>query len=67
VWSRPGSPNRAGHEPGADLPTLAAVPVNATSPHWLLGDIFGEHPAGITQDRCVAAPAELAARLLQDD
>jgi hypothetical protein len=49
------------------LPTLAAVPVNATSPHWLLGDIFGEHPAGITQDRCVAAPAELAARLLQDD
>jgi hypothetical protein len=53
--------------PGADLPTLAAVPVNATSPHWLLGDIFGEHPVGITQDRCVAAPAELAARLLQDD
>jgi hypothetical protein len=53
--------------PGADLPALAAVPVNATSPHWLLGDIFGEHPAGITQDRCVAAPAELAAKLLQDD
>jgi hypothetical protein len=49
------------------LPALAAVPVNATSPHWLLGGIFGEHPAGITQDRCVAASAELAARLLQDD
>jgi len=49
------------------LPALAAVPGNATSPHWLLGDIVGEHPAGLTQDRCVAAPAESAVRLLQDD
>jgi hypothetical protein len=65
----PGPARRAGRDtsPRADLPALAAVPVNATSPHWLLGDIFGEHPAGITQDRCVAAPAELAAKLLQDD
>ena len=65
----PGPARRAGQDtsPGADLPALAAVPGNATSPHWLLGDIFGEHPAGITQDRCVAAPAESAVRLLQDD
>jgi hypothetical protein len=43
------------------------VLIGATSHYWLLGDVFGEHPAGIDEDRYVAALAELAARLLQDD
>ena len=47
-----------------DWPALAAVLVNATSHYWLLGDIFGKHPAGIDEDRYVAALAELAAGLL---
>ena len=50
--------------PERDWPALAAVLVNATSHYWLLGDIFGEHPAGIDEDRYVAALAELAAGLL---
>lgn len=50
-----------------DWPALAAVLIGATSHYWLLGDVFGEHPAGIDEDRYVAALAELAARLLQDD
>jgi AcrR family transcriptional regulator len=52
--------------PERDWPALAAVLVNATT-HWLLGDVFGEDPAGIDEDRDVAALAELAARLLQAD
>jgi AcrR family transcriptional regulator len=54
----PGAPER-------DWLALAAVLVNATTHYWLLGDIFGQDPAGISQDRYVAALAELAARLLQ--
>jgi AcrR family transcriptional regulator len=50
-----------------DWLALAAVLIGATSHYWLLGDVFGEHPAGIDEDRYVAALAELAARLLQDD
>ena len=53
--------------PERDCPALAAVLVNATSHYWLLGDVFGEDPAGIDEDRYVAALAELAAKLLQDD
>jgi AcrR family transcriptional regulator len=49
---------------GRDWPALAAVLVNATSHYWLLGDIFGRHPAGIDEDRYVAALAELAAGLV---
>jgi AcrR family transcriptional regulator len=52
--------------PERDWPALAAVLVNATSHYWLLGDIFGEDPAGITQDRYVAALAELALGLFDD-
>ena len=52
--------------PERDWPALAAVLVNATSHYWLLGDIFGQDPASITQDRYVAALAELAAGLFDD-
>jgi hypothetical protein len=40
------------------------VLVNATTHYWLLGDVFGQDPAGIDEDRYVAALAELAAGLL---
>jgi AcrR family transcriptional regulator len=53
--------------PERDWPALAAVLANATTHYWLLGDIFGKDPAGITQDRYVAALADLAAALLQND
>jgi AcrR family transcriptional regulator len=53
--------------PQRDWPALAAVLVNATSHYWLLGDVFGEHPARIDEDRYVATLAELATALLQQD
>jgi AcrR family transcriptional regulator len=58
--ARPGAPER-------DWLALAAVLVNATSHYWLLGDIFGQDPAGITEDRYVAALVELGTALLQAD
>jgi AcrR family transcriptional regulator len=56
----PGSPQR-------DWLALAAVAVNATTHYWLLGDIFGQDPTGIDEDRYVAALAALAAALLRAD
>jgi AcrR family transcriptional regulator len=53
--------------PERDWLALAAVLVNATSHYWLLCDIFGQDPAGITEDRYVAALVELGAALLQAD
>jgi hypothetical protein len=35
--------------PEQDWSALAAVLVNATTHYWLLGDSFGEDPAGITR------------------
>jgi AcrR family transcriptional regulator len=52
--------------PERDWLALAAVAVNATTHYWLLGDIFGEDPAGIHEDRYVAALAELAGGLFGD-
>jgi AcrR family transcriptional regulator len=52
--------------PERDWLALAAVAVNATTHYWLLGDIFGEDPAGIDEDRYVAALAELTAGLFAD-
>jgi AcrR family transcriptional regulator len=52
--------------PERDWLALAAVAVNATTHYWLLGDIFGQDPAGIDEDRYVAALAELAAGLFAD-
>jgi hypothetical protein len=37
------------------------VLIGAVSHYWLLRDVFGQHPAGIDQDRYLAALAELAA------
>lgn len=52
--------------PERDWLALAAVAVNATTHFWLLGDIFGQDPAGIGEDRYVAALAELWTGVLQD-
>jgi AcrR family transcriptional regulator len=53
--------------PERDWLALAAVAVNATSHYWLLGDIFGQDPAGIDEDRYATALADLVAALLQAD
>jgi len=53
--------------PKRDWPALAAVLAGAVSIYWLLCDVFGQHPAGIDQDRYVAALVELAAGLLDAD
>jgi hypothetical protein len=59
---------QAGPEaPRRDWPALAAVLVGAVSHYWLLCDVFGQHPAGIDQDRYLAAIVELAAGLLDAD
>jgi hypothetical protein len=50
--------------PERDWPALAAVLVNATTHYWLLGNVYGQDPAGIDEDRYVATLAELAAGLL---
>jgi AcrR family transcriptional regulator len=52
--------------PERDWLALAAVLANATTHYWLLGDIFGQDPAGITQDRYVAALVELTVGLFGD-
>jgi AcrR family transcriptional regulator len=54
------------HAPERDWLALAAVAVNATTHYWLLGDIFGQDLAGITQDRYVAALAELTLGLFDN-
>lgn len=51
--------------PERDWLAVAAVAVNATTHYWLLSDIFGQDPAGIDEDRYVAALADLVAALLQ--
>jgi AcrR family transcriptional regulator len=53
--------------PQRDWPALAAVLIGAVSHYWLLRDIFGQHPAGIDQDRYLAALVELAAGLVDAD
>jgi AcrR family transcriptional regulator len=47
-----------------DWAALAAVIIGSVSHYWLLCDVFGEHPAGIDEERYVAALAEMAAGLL---
>jgi hypothetical protein len=53
--------------PKRDWPALATVLIGAVSHYWLLRDVFGQHSAGIDQDRYLAAVVELAAGLLDAD
>jgi AcrR family transcriptional regulator len=54
---------------GATARGLAAVLVGATANFWLLADVFGGYPAGVTEDEFVATLARLTATLLtpEDD
>jgi AcrR family transcriptional regulator len=48
---------------GRDWPALAAVLIGTISHYWLLCDVFGRHPAGIDEERYLAAFADVAAGL----
>ena len=50
-----------------DAPAFAAVLAGATAHYWLLRDIFGEHPSGVSQQRYVAALAQMMELVLSRD
>lgn len=50
-----------------DWPALAAVLVGAVAHYWVLRDVFGGHPAGLDEERYVAAVVELAAGLFDNN
>lgn len=50
--------------PGVDPKALAAVLIGATSHFWLMTDIFGAHPAGVTEDDYVGVLVGLTTSLL---
>jgi AcrR family transcriptional regulator len=50
---------------GVDWGAVAAVVIGATSHWWILGDVFGHHPDGVTQDRYVDALVDLVAALAE--
>lgn len=54
-----------GLAPGVDAHALAAVLIGATSHLWLMTDIFGRHPAGVTEDAYLGALTQLAAALFE--
>jgi AcrR family transcriptional regulator len=47
-----------------DWAAVAVALQGATAHYWLLADVFGEHPAGVDEERFVAAVATLAAALI---
>lgn len=49
-----------GRPPDVDARALAAVLIGATSHFWLMTDIFGRHPAGVTEDAYLGALTQLA-------
>jgi AcrR family transcriptional regulator len=50
--------------PDRDSEAIAMVLMGAITHFWIMHEIFGEHPAGITEDRYLTAAADLAAALL---
>jgi len=50
-----------------DAPAFAAVLAGATAHYWLLRDIFGEHPSGVSQQRYVAALTQMMELVLTQD
>lgn len=58
--SRPGFTLPPGVEPQA----LAAVLIGATTHFWLMTDIFGDHPAGVSEESYISALVHLATALL---
>lgn len=47
-----------------DTEAIAAVIMGATSHYWVLRDVFGRHPSGVSAERYIAALADLAEALL---
>ena len=47
-----------------DVEAVAMVLMGAVTHLWIMQDVFGEHPAGVDEDRYLAAAVELAAALL---
>lgn len=54
-----------GLAPGVDARALAAVLIGATSHLWLMTDIFGRHPAGVTEDAYLGVLTQLAVALFE--
>lgn len=48
----------------ADWSAVAVALQGATAHYWLLKDLFGEHPTGVSEERFVAALARLATATL---
>jgi AcrR family transcriptional regulator len=51
---------------GRDWEAIATVLMGAVTHFWIMCEIFGEHPAGIDEDRYLTAAADLAAALLSN-
>jgi AcrR family transcriptional regulator len=49
-----------------DWEAIATVLMGAVTHFWIMCEIFGEHPAGIDEDRYLTAAADLAAALLSN-
>jgi AcrR family transcriptional regulator len=52
--------------PDRDWEAIAMVLMGAVTHFWIMCEIFGEHPAGIDEDRYLTAAADLAAALLSN-
>ena len=50
--------------PDTDLEAIAIVLMGAVTHFWIMREIFGDHPAGVNEDRYLTATADLAATLL---
>jgi len=47
-----------------DLEAIGMVLMGAVTHFWIMQEIFGDHPAGVDEDRYLTAAADLAATLL---
>lgn len=54
----------AGREDDVDARAVAAVLIAATSHYWLMTDVFGQHPAGVSENEFIGALVQLATALL---
>jgi len=53
--------------PDRDWEAVAMVLMGAVTHFWIMREIFGDHPAGIDEDRYLTAAADLAAALLTEN
>jgi len=63
-WLRGQAAEQAAGQPEVDWDAVAAVLMAAVSHYWIMRDVYsGVHPHGISEDRFLAAAADLASRL----